>query len=316
MGWITVLILNFKGFSVKVFLIYFSLLFATCSLFAQEKNPIVKDDFISALGNEKKFYRSSELINISNKYFKESLSLSKSNREESIRRSLIGFTLANRSLEILKDKNTKGFASLSNGINELKNKFASMGVTEEMIEKSRIEFDLYLAEFSDIDRRTFPKDSMEIIGIYPGISTKDDLEDIRIGSSMLEIGGYNIICTEEYDDGKVLQHFYCAFGKDMGTYVGKITDRNYVTNEEVFSTYLNGFSKKFGKPKINNIEVENNFGRRINVTTAIWNDRYGNNLTLISSIYKIGQGALVMKASSYIKKNEIKNQKIDSERKF
>lgn len=163
---------------------------------------------------------------------------------------------------------------------------------------------------------------LDVIGLVPGQSTKADVEKAGLArASSYVIGGYMLICMDEYLDG-VLATFTCFYGKEFNSQDTTSEDRfgrpHVATNIEVHDTLTKGFTKKFGEPTKNiNDTVTNAFGTEYNRNSVAWVDEEGNRLVLKSIFQEIGAGMLLLQSTESIKKNE--NEEIkepDERRKF
>lgn len=283
---------------------------------AQDGLRISRNDFIEVLGSERKYFRSTDFLYASTKLMKESAAMVKNNPDEAIRRGVVGLVLAMHSNKISKIKGSETWNKSVSAVEKAKNTYSELGVTEEIFETARLELESYLAVYGVSDNRKFPKKAIDVIGVVPGVSVKADLEELKMRYGVYQIGGYNIICEDDLDINKVVQRWTCYFGKEVRTYEETKSGDRPVSHDEVFSSYLAGFSKKYGKPKINVIEASNAFGRKVEVTNVKWIDSYGNMLTIISNAFKIGEGVLLLESSDYLKNQKKETDAKDSLRRF
>ncbi len=162
---------------------------------------------------------------------------------------------------------------------------------------------------------TAAPNTIEIIGLVPGVSTKAQVE--QADASGFIIGGYKLLCVPEYIDD-VLSKFVCLTGKDMYS-IDTTAKESFriASNVEVYKVLLAGFTKKFGVPaKIDTSSARNKLGTEFERQTAIWLDKAGNRLLLTSMATKIDEGALIMESAQNIKKDRAEETAADQQRKF
>ena len=156
---------------------------------------------------------------------------------------------------------------------------------------------------------------IEVIGLVPGESTQDQVESARSGFGYV-IGGYELLCIPEYIDGFFSQ-LLCLTG-EKALSRDKTTDSNrFASNTEVHVTLLKGFTKKFGAPsKIENSSVRNRLGTEFSRSLAVWVDKKGNKLTIMSMASKIDEGMLILESAQQVRKNEAQSGKAEQQRRF
>ena len=149
---------------------------------------------------------------------------------------------------------------------------------------------------------------IDVIGLIPDVSTEADVEQSNygVGHKMNNIGGYKMICIPSYIDAK-LAHLYCGFGKSV------IQESS---NEIIYNTLKQGFTKKFGVPKVTNDKVRNGYGTEFNVQSIVWNDQKGNSLTVYNRFSKVDEGVIILKSASQIKAEKEARKLEDASRKF
>ena len=149
---------------------------------------------------------------------------------------------------------------------------------------------------------------IDVIGLIPDVSTEADVEQSNygVGHKMNNIGGYKMICIPSYIDAK-LAHLYCGFGKSV------IQESS---NEIIYNTLKQGFTKKFGVPKVTNDKVRNGYGTEFNLQSIVWNDQKGNSLTVYNRFSKVDEGVIILKSASQIKAEKEARKLEDASRKF
>lgn len=146
---------------------------------------------------------------------------------------------------------------------------------------------------------------LDVAGIIPGVSTKEQVESKK-KDSVYAIGGYGLICSRDYN-GDMLSMFHCQFGEEMLTTDLVKKERtgvwNTVSNTEVFEELLKGFTKKFkSEPDVSMEELTNGYGVAITRYVAVWTDSKGNMLQLYSFDEDPKKGHLLLRSKEYIDK--------------
>ena len=149
---------------------------------------------------------------------------------------------------------------------------------------------------------------IDVIGLIPDVSTEADVKksNVGLGDEINKIGGYTMICIPTYIDAKLAQ-LYCAFGKSV------IQESS---NEIIYNTLKQGFTKKFGVPKVTNDKARNGYGTEFNVQSIVWNDQKGNSLTVYNRFSKVDKGVIILKSASLIKAEKEARKLEDASRKF
>lgn len=149
---------------------------------------------------------------------------------------------------------------------------------------------------------------IDVIGLIPDVSTEADVEQSNygVGHKMNNIGGYKMICIPSYIDAK-LAHLYCGFGKSV------IQESS---NEIIYNTLKQGFTRKFGVPKVTNDKARNGYGTEFNVQSIVWNDQKGNSLTVYNRFSEVDKGVIILKSASQIKAEKEASKLEDASRKF
>lgn len=149
---------------------------------------------------------------------------------------------------------------------------------------------------------------LSVVGLIPDVSTEADVEQSNygFGKYINEIGGYQMFCIPSYIDAK-LARLYCNFGK---------SSINTSSNEIIYGTLKQGFTKKFGVPKVANDKVRNGYGTEFNLQSIVWNDQKGNRLTVYNRLSKVDEGVLLLESASQLKAEKEVSKLIDASRKF
>ena len=149
---------------------------------------------------------------------------------------------------------------------------------------------------------------IDVIGLIPDVSTEADVEQSNygVGHKMNNIGGYKMICIPSYIDAK-LAHLQCGFGN---------SSIETSSNEIIYNTLKQGFTKKFGVPKVTNDKVRNGYGTEFNLQSIVWNDQKGNSLTVYNRFSKVDEGVIILKSASQIKAEKEASKLEDASRKF
>lgn len=150
---------------------------------------------------------------------------------------------------------------------------------------------------------------LNVTGLVAGMSTpsqvkrrQNDRKDVFV------IGGFELGCSTEFLEEK-LSSLVCVTGK---TYYSRdiLDDRKVVSNLEVHSTLVKGFTKKYGSPKGDFLsKMRTRLGVEHDVKRVFWTDKRGNKLELISRAGDTEIGGLTFESVEYIK------AKIDTEEK-
>lgn len=170
----------------------------------------------------------------------------------------------------------------------------------------------YEAKKKDDSLRSELRPTLNVLGLVPGQSSEEDVRKISIISSLsacdrlcLNVGGFDLSCTVEYDDKKILSSLTCWFGDKSNT------------NIEVFNILEEGFTNKFGKPNIRlDHQVQNAFGVKFNVAIPKWQDQSGNTLELQSRAGVVDRGAFGLKSGQLNLDASQESAKKESARKF
>lgn len=162
---------------------------------------------------------------------------------------------------------------------------------------------------------------IEVIGLVPGETTQAQVDKIKLDSGFV-IGGYRLICVDEYIDG-FLSMFLCVTGEDYHSIDTTVASPRLASNTEVHAALLNGFVKKFGAPsKIESTTVRNRLGVEFGRNEAVWVDKKGNILTInsMASVQdmatNINEGMLLLESSQFLKKREAEREEAEQQRKF
>lgn len=144
---------------------------------------------------------------------------------------------------------------------------------------------------------------LEVIGLVPGGSTKEEVREIGDGS-FYTIEGYRLACTTDYSAGR-LSLFVCPTGKNADSRDTKNLDK-LVSNTEVYTVLYTSFRKKFGKPTKRIKEtLVNEHGAEFYHNKVVWIDRKGNRLTLSDTVSKMTamteEGRLIIESARRVK---------------
>lgn len=139
-------------------------------------------------------------------------------------------------------------------------------------------------------------DQIDVIGIVPGVSSESDVKaawssPAGENAGYLEIGGYRMLCTAIFDNGRLAQ-MMCATGMKFSN----------ASNMEIHRALRLGFAKKFGPAdEIKNSPVQNSIGIVDQSIVVVWRDKQGNRLTLSSMNGNFDEGLLQLSSSAYLK---------------
>lgn len=172
---------------------------------------------------------------------------------------------------------------------------------------------LSLSVFAFLGANASPN-TIDIVGLAPGITTAEDLKPISEGRRY-EISGFRLSCDPEFEDEK-LASLTCFTGLPHYSYdLNSKDQRHQVTNNEIHEIFLKGFTKKFGPPsKVEKNNVKNAFGANFQQHTAIWKDRAGNVLTISNMNGKIDAGVVMLESKSAHQQRNSKD--VLADRKF
>lgn len=165
-----------------------------------------------------------------------------------------------------------------------------------------------------ISQKAIAKGYINIIGLVPGVSTQEQAERAKDGYGYV-IGGYKLICSPECINKK-LSSLVCVTGEDSGS-IDLVSGQNIaVSNIEIHNTLVKGFTKKIGRPKLSEIPTRTRIGVEYTAQMAIWKDKKGNELTLLSMTTDIDTGALILKSAEQIKFDKEAEEKAYKARNF
>ncbi len=155
------------------------------------------------------------------------------------------------------------------------------------------------------------QNQIDVIGMVPGVSSESDVKaawssPVGENAGYLEIGGYRMLCTALFDDGK-LAEMKCATGKKFSN----------ASNMEIHRALRLGFEKKFGRAdEIKNSPVRNSIGIVDQSIVVIWRDKQGNRLTLSSMNGNFDEGLLQLSSSAYLQMLDEKARQAGKAKKF
>jgi hypothetical protein len=155
---------------------------------------------------------------------------------------------------------------------------------------------------------------LSVIGLFPGISTQQQVEFAKADYGYI-IGGYELFCIPQYEEGK-LYTLTCVTGKENLSRDRVSGSNALVSNIEVYNTLIKGFTKKFGNPKTAENQLRNSFGVKYISELAAWNDKKGNELSLISIGTNIDSGALILSSAKKIKADKEAELQANKAREF
>ena len=164
--------------------------------------------------------------------------------------------------------------------------------------------------------KTEVKQLLDILGLVAGQSSKDDVRKISQEKEFqytcnpicLTVGGFDLTCKDEYDQKEILTTLTCWFGEQFNT---------KITNIEIFNILEDGFTRKFGKPKVRlQFQTQNVLGAKFDVVNPKWQDEKGNTLEMSSRAGKIDLGAFALKSGEVNLDTLLENSKKELNRKF
>ena len=276
-----------------------------------ELAPIVEDEWASFfVSKEKPSYF--DLIQQATTLSDQATQKIKSGEDNASRRLiLMALALTNHSLNVSDYKTGRAWKSIDLARTKLQQTLLEKGISSTSIKESNESLAAYLTKSYGANKPTQkPIGSLNIIGIYPGFSSRSDVAE-RKYNNKFEIGGLGFICVEEYDND-TLSNLHCPFGNRYATtYIDSPNERALVANDVAAINLIKGFSKKFGKPKIEHTPLKNKFGGDVTSTTATWQDKFGNKLTVLSIIDSVDVGLLTIESKAHAAKN--KNNAVNQE---
>jgi hypothetical protein len=162
--------------------------------------------------------------------------------------------------------------------------------------------------------------AINFVGLVPGISTESDYDQTLVkysgGRKGISVGGFEIVCTPDYIDGK-LSEIYCPIGKNLGSLVEPVEYITRASNADVFRVLVDGYTKKFGKPDtILNDPVQTRAGADYVRQVVSWTDARGNELTLMSMTTSIDEGEVIMKSAAKLAADKAAERARDQQRNF
>jgi hypothetical protein len=152
---------------------------------------------------------------------------------------------------------------------------------------------------------------IDVIGIVPGVSSEGDVKaawstPTGENAGYLEVGGYKMLCTALFEDGK-LADMKCATGKKFSN----------ASNMETHRALRLGFEGKFGRAdEVKNSPVRNRIGIVDQSIVVIWRDKQGNRLTLASMNNEFDEGLLQLSSSAYLQMLDEKAKQAGKAKKF
>jgi hypothetical protein len=156
---------------------------------------------------------------------------------------------------------------------------------------------------------------LNVIGIHPGISTKDQFNSKKESYGYL-IGGYELTCKGEFV-ANALYRMTCLTGEEFLSRDRVSGDKNrLVDNAEVHKVLREGFQKKFGSPKVLTNQVRNGFGAKFQQEILSWTDAAGNRLTLFSFVSDLNTGTLLLESFNAVEDREREEREADAQREF
>ncbi len=156
--------------------------------------------------------------------------------------------------------------------------------------------------------------AIDVIGLFPGITTKQQVEFAKANYGFI-IGGYELLCVPEFKDNK-LYSFTCVTGEDNLSRDRVKGSNEQVSNIEVYEELFKGFSKKFGIPQTSENQVRTKLGVKYVSEIAVWKDKRGNQLSLISIANTTDSGALLLESVEKINADREAEMKANQKRNF
>lgn len=157
---------------------------------------------------------------------------------------------------------------------------------------------------------------LDIVGIKPGVSSKEQVQKVFGKGGFFEIGGIRLICMAEYEQGR-LGLFVCLTGEEYHSKdVTSGSERN-LSNVKVHKLLSKGFRKKFGQPTIvKDSEVQNGLGMSFKDQVVMWEDKQGNRLRLMLRMDKIDEGLMIIESAERLSKEALEEKQEEQNRKF
>ena len=157
---------------------------------------------------------------------------------------------------------------------------------------------------------------LDILGVKPGLSTKEDVQNVFGKTNFYEIGGIRLVCMSEYDQN-VLGMMACMTGKEVFSKDVTSSNGTILSNVEVHKLLSKGFQKKFGEPTIvKDSEVQNGLGMNFQDQVVMWEDKKGNRLRLILRFEQLDQGLLVMESAQRLEQEAAQEKLEQKSRQF
>jgi len=157
---------------------------------------------------------------------------------------------------------------------------------------------------------------LDILGVKPGLSTKEDVQNVFGKTNFYEIGGIRLICMSEYEQN-VLGMLACITGKDAFSKDIALNTGQILSNVEVHQLLFKGFINKFGEPTIvKDSEVQNGLGMSFQDQIVMWEDKKGNRLRLILRFDKLDQGLLIMESAQKLEQEAAQEKVEQNNRQF
>lgn len=161
------------------------------------------------------------------------------------------------------------------------------------------------------DQSNSPIDQIDVAGLIPDVSTKQDVRNIKTWSGECKIGGMILHCVDNYIDGK-LSAIWFFTGKDWSS-DEKSSEK--ISNVEAFKILYNGFTKKFGEPQEYRKEkVSNRFGKELINHFAMWKDNKGNRISIMLYDNSTEKGNAILLSGKYVETKTNTHMQNESER--
>ncbi|QTN29972.1 hypothetical protein HZ993_09280 [Rhodoferax sp. AJA081-3] len=274
------------------------------------------EDWIALFGEQRSTFRAKALVDVSIKVSNDSAEkILQGKKTEGLKSLLLVYTLNDYISELPQFSRSNEWRANRKASEEMKAILLGGGVTAEVIKISRQYLNSYLKAFQ-IPTQKAPAGWIDVVGIYPGYSSKEEVSDLKTKFGLIDIGGYGVMCADEYNEKNILVKLVCLFGKDDLTTDLASGEGSLVSNSEVFQVFVKGFTKKLGKPKTSAEKLETKFGVKIESVDTLWTDKFGNELNVVSVANKVGRGALILTSKSYMNMYKEKAQASKESRRF
>lgn len=200
----------------------------------------------------------------------------------------------------------------------LAHKAVSLLETPKVFAETKSAFNSRESAFDSSLKYSSPKtgaktDSFDVLGLVAGVTTKDEVEKIAHNRSSfcdplcLTVGGFDMRCDAEYDSKSILSTLTCWFGEGVSN----------GNNIEIFQVLENGFTTKFGKPRVRfERQIQNALGAKFDVINPKWGQLTDSTLEMASRSGRIDRGAFALKSRQVMLDELAARVKEETNRKF